>query len=112
MEKVGKYEMWKTSLGDLGDAELVINCGTFVINDRVMQIPAFKKNEKEYVIHFMPNQTGIWSYTISWKKKTITGEFECVEAADSQHGPVVVKGDGFAYADGSRYIPFGTTCYA
>lgn len=112
MNKIRKYEILKISVGELKGAGLVAYCGILSINGKEMKIPAFKISENAYMIYFMPNQIGLWSYMISWQEKSIIGEFECVEAADGQHGMVVVKGEGFAYADGSRYIPFGTTCYA
>jgi hypothetical protein len=33
-------------------------------------------------------------------------------AEEGNHGPVRVVGEAFAYADGTPYIPVGTTCYA
>ena len=42
----------------------------------------------------------------------MTGEFACVANIGANYGPVVAKDTGFVYADGSRYVPLGTTCYA
>ncbi len=42
-----------------------------------------------------------------------TGAFVCTPAAAGNHGPVQVRDTfHFAYADGTPYYPFGTTCYA
>lgn len=41
------------------------------------------------------------------------GQFECIAAADGNHGIVQVdKGTHFKYADGTPYYPFGTTLYS
>lgn len=41
------------------------------------------------------------------------GSFRCVDPEPGNHGPVRVSETfHFAYADGTPYRPFGTTCYA
>lgn len=40
------------------------------------------------------------------------GSFNCVAPSTNNHGPVgVVNSFRFAYADGTPYLPVGTTCY-
>ena len=60
----------------------------------------------------MPVKEGVWDYIIRIGNKEITGSFECTENAEGIHGPVRTKGERFVYDDGSRFLPFGTTCYA
>lgn len=79
----------------------------------------------------MPSVEGEWKFrTFSSCKDLdgIEGIFSCVSPASDNHGRVMVKKDvhtsdavnfyenediyHFAYEDGTRFQPFGTTCYA
>jgi len=85
----------------------------FVSGDCRQRIKGFYNGNGEYRIRFMPQQIGIWSYEVrSSHAETVAGSFECVLAMGNNHGPVITDGMGFRYADGTRYHPFGTTCYA
>lgn len=67
-----------------------------------------------YRIRCMPGRPGVWHYRTHSSHPQLdgkTGEFTCTAAAS--HGPVSVHNAfHFAYADGTPYYPFGTTCYA
>lgn len=69
-----------------------------------------------YCIRFMPNKIGQWTYVTRSNQTELdgqTGEFICHAASENNHGPVHVSNTfHFAYADGTPYFPFGTTCYA
>lgn len=69
-----------------------------------------------YRIRFMPLQQGTWRYvTLSSSDSLdgITGEFVCTAPSNENHGMVRTANKyHFAFDDGSRYYPFGTTCYA
>lgn len=69
-----------------------------------------------YRIRFMPQHQGTWSYVTSANSGSldgITGEFVCTAPSNENHGMVRVANKyHFAFDDGSRYYPFGTTCYA
>jgi hypothetical protein len=69
-----------------------------------------------YRIRFMPDEEGDWSFrTFSNARSldSIAGEIRCEPAADRDHGPVRVhQGFHFRHADGTRYLPVGTTAYA
>ncbi|WP_028548317.1 DUF5060 domain-containing protein [Paenibacillus sp. UNC451MF] len=69
----------------------------------------------KYRIRFMPQEEGEWTYTVSSNcpdMDGLTGRFICSGSESSNHGPVRVKDNvHFQYADGTRYIPMGTTCY-
>ena len=62
------------------------------------------------------NSEGKWVYRTSSNACSldgIEGELNCSDPLQGNNGPVKVKGTfHFAYADGTRYIPVGTTCYA
>lgn len=78
-------------------------------------IGGFYDGNGVYKIRFMPQETGMWTYTTHSNLKKLQnkkGKFECVSSSGNNHGPVVVK-DTFhlAYADGTRHHSFGTTCY-
>ena len=73
---------------------------------------AYKSGDNQYTVRFMPEEVGIWQYRIELNGQKIMGEIECTESLNNNHGLVHVKNNHFCYADGSRYIPFGTTCYA
>lgn len=91
----------------------------------------FYKGDGRYGIRFMPRAEGEWSYRVQSSDAQldgVTGSFVCTPAADGNHGRVCLKKDvvspkevnfyetedefQFAYEDGTRYQPFGTTCYA
>jgi hypothetical protein len=42
----------------------------------------------------------------------LKGKFQCIEAGENNHGPVIVSGKThFSYSDGKPFYPFGTTTY-
>ncbi|MGC6176865.1 DUF5605 domain-containing protein [Lacrimispora sp. 38-1] len=112
MKRIQQYDIFEVSIKDIANAGLVEYCGIFTKGNIKKVIPAFKYREKEYMVRFMPDQTGIWSYRITLGGQEFSGEFECIACGGGNHGPVRTEGVHFRYTDGSRYIPFGTTCYA
>ena len=81
-------------------------------------VSAFQKKEGVYAVRIMPEQMGEYRYRI-WLKGSeeseeikLEGAFVCVEPREGRHGKVQTKEDGFVYTDGTRFLPFGTTCYA
>lgn len=78
-------------------------------------VTGFYDGNGVYKIRFMPQETGIWTYTTTSNLKKLQnkkGKFECVANSGKNHGPVVVKDTfQFAYADGKPHYSFGTTCY-
>jgi len=79
-------------------------------------VDGFYDGEGVYRIRFMPDVEGEWSYTTRSNHPDLdgrTGKFTCTPSGPGNHGPVLVgENCRFVYADGSRYAPFGTTCYA
>lgn len=88
----------------------------FSCRDRVVKVNGFYDGEGRYIVRFMPDTVGEWSYATRSGKKSldgIRGNFRCKEPSPSNHGPVRVNNQyHFSYADGTPYFPFGTTCYA
>ena len=88
----------------------------FKNNTRTFKQEGFYNGNGEYIIRFMPDAVGEWSYTTMSNIKDLdagTGKFTCVAALQRDHGPVYVRNTyDFGYADGTPFYPVGTTCYA
>lgn len=87
----------------------------FQYRNDIVEADGFYDGEGTYRIRFMPDREGLWRFETGSgtpELRGIAGEFVCTAASAGNHGPVRVK-DGylFAYEDGTRYMPFGTTCY-
>lgn len=84
--------------------------------EKLRTVSGFYDGDGFYKLRFMPDHTGEWHYTTRSNVKTLerrTGNLLCVAAQAGVHGPVRVHNRfHFAYADGTPYMPFGTTCYA
>lgn len=69
-----------------------------------------------YKVRFMPEAAGNWRFRLSSNARSLDGLegwFGCTAAEPGNHGPVrVADRFHFAYADGRRYSPIGTTAYA
>jgi hypothetical protein len=83
---------------------------------REVAVDGFYDGGGIYRIRFMPDTEGTWDYSTSSNRSELdglSGAFTCVEPSPDNHGPVHVQNTfHFAYADGTPYRPFGTTCYA
>lgn len=116
MNKVERFGMFELVLNGKEPARshVEVDClAIFTNGDQQVRIKGFYNGNSEYRVRFMPQERGIWSYKIhSSLVEPIDGEFECIENTGSNHGPVIAKEMHFQYADGTKYIPFGTTCYA
>ncbi len=117
-----KIERWKvfevtlngpTSGNPFNDVKL---SGSFVMERDTISVPGFYDGNGIYKIRFMPSQEGKWRYNTSSNIKQMNnkkGNFVCTPPLPNNHGPVAVQDTfNFAYADGTPYYPFGTTCYA
>ena len=84
--------------------------------ERTVDAEGFYDGDGTYRIRFMPDGEGEWAYVTRSNRDELdrkAGRFFCVPPAASNHGPVSVRNAWhFGYADGTRYFPFGTTCYA
>jgi hypothetical protein len=88
----------------------------FQQGNRSVRATGFHHGGEDYVIRFMPDAIGEWSYVTSSTVPELdgkTGSLEVAAAREGVHGPVHVRNRfHFGYADGTPYYPFGTTCYA
>lgn len=112
MKKVEKYDVFEISVDNIKPSGLVEDGAVFKNGEDRKHVPAFKNGIGKYTVRFMPDNEGIWDYQISLGNKEIHGEFECIGNTGNNHGKVVTRGFHFQYADGTKYIPIGTTCYA
>lgn len=112
MKQIEKYGMLELEINYSGNANLIEDCAIFRLNDTEVVCSAFWKEKGTYAVRFLPEEEGAWSYQITIEDQQIEGEFQCVANKGDNHGRVVTVGDHFAYEDGTRYIPIGTTCYA
>ena len=95
------------------DVELIAR---FECGDRLVEVNGFYDGDGKYLIRFMPDAVGEWSYVTESGETSLDGKrgsFRCKKPSPDNHGPVRVSSQyHFAYADGTPYFPFGTTCYA
>jgi hypothetical protein len=91
---------------------------TFERAGKKMEAAGFYDGSGVYKVRFMPGEQGEWRYVTHSNRKELegkTGAFVCGKAAAgavTNHGPVGVKNTfHFGYADGTAYVPVGTTCY-
>ena len=80
-----------------------------------IEVPGFYDGDGVYRVQFMPDTPGVWHYETRANRWPLTrhlGTFTVIPATGNNHGPVRVHDTyHFAYADGTPYYPFGTTCY-
>ena len=88
----------------------------FRCGEKRVTVPGFYDGDGLYKVRFMPDIQGGWNFSTKSNTAELDaqiGTFECIAPATSNHGPVYVRNTfHFAYADGTPYFPFGTTCYA
>ncbi len=86
----------------------------FTLGETKVHVPGFYDGAGRYLVRFMPTQVGTWAYRTTSNATQLDGHgsrFE-VQPADA-HGPVRVSGSmHFKHADGTPFIPMGTTIYA
>ncbi|WP_079909223.1 DUF5060 domain-containing protein [Paenibacillus sp. 32352] len=115
VERWGRFELVLHGPSTGNPFQEVQLSAKFQYKNKVVEPDGFYDGEGRYRIRFMPGQIGRWRYETRSNRPEldgITGEFDCVEPSSGNHGPVRVKNKYyFAYEDGTRYLPFGTTCY-
>ncbi|ASQ93489.1 DUF5605 domain-containing protein [Streptomyces sp. 11-1-2] len=83
---------------------------------REVRAGGFYDGDGTYRIRFMPDTEGPWTFVTSSSAPSLdglSGRFVAGPPAPGRHGPVRVADRlHFAYADGTRYVPLGTTAYA
>ncbi|WP_417257895.1 DUF5060 domain-containing protein [Celeribacter sp.] len=90
--------------------------GVFSLGNRTVKVPGFYDGDGTYKLRFCPDTEGDWELTTTSNASALDGltdSFVATAPRDGVHGPVRVRNTfHFAYADGTPYKPFGTTCYA
>jgi Domain of unknown function (DUF5060)/Protein of unknown function (DUF4038)/Domain of unknown function (DUF5605) len=88
----------------------------FRCDSETLKPQGFYDGNGVYRIRCMPTKQGEWSYKTKSNVTELDGKagtFTCIAPSKNNHGPVYVHNTfHFAYADGTPYYPFGTTCYA
>lgn len=112
MKTIEKYDIFEIQLPGKIETLTLDGCGVFINQENEEMASAFADGYGGLKVRFMPQHTGRWKYRINLGSEKLEGSFECVENTGVNHGPVRVLGDHFTYADGTPYIPIGTTCYA
>jgi len=78
-------------------------------------ITGFYDGDGEYLVRFMPEQEGEYSFTVSgsFSEEVYHGSFFVTAPSAGNHGPLRIADTyHFRYADGTPYYSLGTTCYA
>lgn len=88
----------------------------FTDGETVVRVGGFYDGEGRYRVRFMPETDGEWAFTTASTARSldgVTGSFAVIAPETGNAGPVRVADTfHFAYADGTRYLPVGTTAYA
>lgn len=118
-QTTAQYDIFECTLRGPTDGNPFIDISftaTFRQQNRTLTVDGFYTGNGVYKVRFMPDSEGIWSFTTSSMTTALnnkTGSFLCIPPTAKNHGPVAVHNTHhFAYADGTPYFPFGTTCYA
>jgi len=117
-QKVEKWGVFELTLhGPRGGDPFVgiTLSATFTNGDSTYTPEGFYDGNGIYKIRFMPDVEGTWTYVTHSnrdKLNDVKGSFICTPPSGNDHGPVRVSDTyHFTYADGTRFIPFGTTIY-
>lgn len=116
--KVQKWEIFEFALQGPSEGNPYVGTtfsARFTNGDHVLDQEGFYDGNGTYLVRFMPDKEGAWTYVTSSNKSQLNGKkgaFECIKAAPTNHGPVRVSDKfHFKYEDGTAYYPFGTTIY-
>jgi len=107
------YDFIEIEFEDTENACVIEECGCFTCEDgTVVLVDAFKKGKSLFAVRFMPQKMGKWEYKINGTTQRLKGFFSVGEPKHDWHGVVRANGDVFCFEDGTKFLPFGTTCYA
>ena len=119
MDKIERWGMFELEMEGPSEGNPFVEVkveAVFRHEKEQVAVEGFYDGNGIYKVRFMPGETGLWEYTVTSNCAgigSLKGTFECVEAQGHNHGMVKVANQfHFAYADGTPYYPFGTTCYA
>ena len=115
VEKWGVFEI-ELHGSDHGNPFMDVNLeAKFICDEQTVNVQGFYDGGSVYRIRFMPNAKGEWRFRTNSNSRSLSGiegRFTCTSPQEGNHGPVRIADTfHFAYEDGSRYLPVGTTCY-
>ncbi|MBK5194647.1 MAG: DUF4038 domain-containing protein [Proteiniphilum sp.] len=117
--KIERWDFFELKLDGLQTGNPFVDVtlsAEFKIGEKVYTPQGFYDGGGKYIIRFMTNETGRWTYVTKSNRKEldgIKGSFTCVSPSKNNHGPVRVRNKfHLAYEDGTPYFQIGTTCYA
>lgn len=86
---------------------------TFTLGDERVTVGGFYDGDGRYLVRFLPPAVGEWTVATSSTARSLDGLTATLRVAESdERGPVSVSDlYDFSYADGTRYVPLGTTAY-
>jgi hypothetical protein len=85
----------------------------FTLNGAAWTVGGFYDGSGQWVARFLPGAPGTLRFTTSSTARSLNGVSGRVEIGPARgRGPVHADGFHFAHADGTRYLPLGTTAYA
>ncbi|MBR3739329.1 MAG: DUF5605 domain-containing protein [Clostridia bacterium] len=87
------------------DLTAIFTCG-----GETKSVKGFYDGGGQYKVRFLPERAGEYAWKVSGAVSA-AGKETCAPAQEA-HGPVRAVGTRFAYADGTPFLPFGTTVYA
>jgi hypothetical protein len=114
VEKWGVYEISQTAhvSGNPFDVDFGAE---FKQSDHAVKVAGFYDGEGVFKVRFMPEIEGEWTFVTYSNEIGLAnqkGSFTCGMPSAGNHGPVRMANQvRFAYADGTPYVPVGTTCY-
>lgn len=119
MNEIERWGFFELSLDGPSDGNPFTDISlsaVFSQDNKALKINGFYDGNGIYKIRFMPTKEGNWSYTTESnceELNNISGDMLCISPSENNHGLVQVHNQyHFAYADGTPFFPFGTTCYA
>lgn len=116
VEKWGRYELTLDGPTEGNPFIDVKFSASFNHNGHIIEIDGFYDGHGKYTVRYMPEVLGIFRVTTHSNVADLDGKadsFEVINPSKDNHGPVrVANKTHFEYADGTGYIPMGTTAYA
>ena len=116
---VAQWEMFEASFTGPSAGNPFVDVqleAVFQQHERRVRVPGFYDGEGTYKVRFMPDNPGDWRFVTASNVAALDGQggaFVVTAPLAGRHGPVRVANTfHFAHADGTPYVPFGTTCYA
>ncbi len=109
--KVQKWDVFELTLNGPATGNPYMGSsliGRFTNGDKVYEQEGFYNGNGVYIIRFMPDKEGAWTYVTTSNKSALNnkkGSFQCVSPASTNHGPVRVNnGYHFKYEDGTALL--------